>query len=305
MPLRIAAIIGVVLGVVLGVVIIAAVAHLRVRRRIERWWRDTHPLGPSGIIHGAESIGYAGGPRAALLLHGFGSTPRALSTIAAALRDRGWTVRVPLLPGHGRLLESFRHSRRSDWLSSAREAYDELAADHVEIALVGTSMGGALAVLLAAERDPRALVLLAPYLSLPRNGKVLTTFWPLWQLLRPYVSGNVVASIHDPAARTLSLGYGRAAPRTLLELRLLVEAARAASGAVRAPTLAIFSTNDYRISRQGAEESFMRLGAPEKALRWVERSGHVISVDYDRETVTAQTVEWLEQHVPSPFRDQP
>src|SRR5687767_1114712 len=104
MSLRIATIV----GIVLGVVIVAAVAHLRVRRRIERWWREMHPLGPLGIIHGAESIGHAGGPRAALLLHGFGSTPRALSTIAAALRDCGWTVRVPLLPGHGRSLESFR-----------------------------------------------------------------------------------------------------------------------------------------------------------------------------------------------------
>ena len=33
-------------------------------------------------------------------------------------------------------------------------------------------------------------------------------------------------------------------------------------------------------------------------LEWAARSGHVLSVDFDREWVTAQVLNWLESHVP-------
>lgn len=273
-------------------------ARARIKRGFEEGWRDTHSFNASGVVVGAEAISVRGGERAALLLHGFGDTPQTLSTIAESLRRRGWTVEVPLLPGHGRGLEEFARSRRVEWSSCVRAAYDGLVAGHDAVAVVGLSMGGALAVSLAAERKPRALVLLAPYLVLPPRGKLLTTFWRLWQLPRPYVEGNSNASIRDPAARAQSLGYGRATPRTLLELRRTVEAAQADSPTARAPTLAIFSVADYRIPGIEAERAFARLGADIKSLRWVDRSGHVITVDHDRETVTTETVEWLERYVP-------
>jgi len=36
-----------------------------------------------------------------LLLHGFTGSPASMRPWGEALADRGWTVRVPRLPGHG------------------------------------------------------------------------------------------------------------------------------------------------------------------------------------------------------------
>jgi alpha-beta hydrolase superfamily lysophospholipase len=70
------------------------------------------PVGAQGIIPGAEPIRIAGSPDdAVLLLHGFGDTPRTLAYLARALADAGYTVYVPLLPGHGRTLQSFDRTR--------------------------------------------------------------------------------------------------------------------------------------------------------------------------------------------------
>jgi carboxylesterase len=80
----------------------------------------------------------------------------------------------------------------------------------------------------------------------------------------------------------------------------VVSQARHAAPRVAAPTLVMHSRLDPRIAVRDAEENYAALGASEKELEWVEHSGHVISVDHDREQVTARTIGWLESRVPSP-----
>jgi len=292
----------------------------RADESLARAWRARHPLAGDGILLGAEPITLDGGPRAVLLLHGFGDTPQSLAAQAQALHARGWTVRVPLLPGHGRSLTTFRASTAEQWITHADDAFDALRATHAAVAIVGLSMGGALAVRLAARPPvrpssprgpvatgsppppppPPALVLLAPFLELSPSARWWTTVWPLWSLWRRWVPGDALASIRDPRARAASLGYGVASPRLLRQVRDAVDPAAAALGALRLPTLVVHSVDDYRISRAAATRSFERLVATPKALRWVQRSGHVITVDHDSAEVTALLLDWLERHVP-PF----
>lgn len=293
---------GTLAAVVAGLIAAAALAGMRRRRArmsAEHAWRVAHPVAADGIVPGAEAIALDGGARAALLLHGFGDTPQTLRRQALALHANGWTVRAPLLPGHGRTLEAFRASDAAAWTEAARAAYESLCRTHDRVAVVGLSMGGALAVQLGAgPRDPSALVLLAPYLEVAASGRLWTSLWPLWSLWRAWIPSDPASSIHDPLARGESLGYGNASPRLLRELRRVVDAARAASGRVRAPTLAVFSRDDYRIAPDAALRGFSRLGAHVKELRWVHNSGHVITVDLDAVEVTRWVVDWLARHTP-------
>lgn len=271
------------------------------RAEVDRW-RTRHPVGADGIVPGAGSIALDGGERAALLLHGFGDTPQTVERLATVLHARGWTVRAPLLPGHGRTLEEFHASRGADWSATARRAFEELRARHERVAIVGLSMGGALATTLAASVGERAatLVLLAPFLSVAPSGRLLTALWPLWSLWRAWVPGDAASAIHDPVARGESLGYGVSSPRTLRELRGIVDAASDASRRLSVPTLVVHSRTDYRIPQAAAERAFARLAARRKELRWVEQSGHVITVDRDADAVIALVVAWLEDHPATP-----
>ncbi|MFP5353778.1 MAG: alpha/beta hydrolase [Gemmatimonadota bacterium] len=297
-------VLGGIATITLAVALLTGARRRRERRRGEAAWRAAHPIAADGIVPGAAAIDLEGGARAALLLHGFGDTPQALRRQARALHERGWKVRAPLLPGHGRTLEAFRASDAVAWTEAVRAEYLALATRHREVALVGLSMGGALAVRLAAEeRPPSSLVLLAPFLEVSVHARVWTTLWPLWSLWRAWVPSDPAASIRDPVARGESLGYGCSSPRLLRELRRVVDGASAVGERVGVPTLAIYSTADYRVARDSARRAFARLGATEKELRWVERSGHVISVDCDAEEVTCLMVEWLERHV-SPESDE-
>lgn len=142
----------------------------------------------------AFQIASAGPPGvAALLLHGYMGTPHELRPLAEALAAAGVTARADLLPGFGDAgRPQLRRVRAEDWLDAARAAWLELTRDATHRTLVGFSMGGALALALAADPEvrPDALVLLAPYWRmadpraalLPIAHYVMPTFQPFGKL---------------------------------------------------------------------------------------------------------------------------
>ncbi|HEX7122030.1 MAG TPA: alpha/beta fold hydrolase [Gemmatimonadaceae bacterium] len=269
-----------------------------VMRATERRVDGRFTRGPEGIIAGAEPIALDGDDRGVLLLHGFGDTPQSLRDLAHHLHGRGYTVRVPLLPGHGRSLAEFGTSTGADWLEAARDALATLRARTPRVALVGQSMGGALAVLLAASEDIEALVLLAPYLTLMPHVDRLARWHRLIRPFAGWVNTRTEGSILDPAARARSLGYGVASPRLLAELRDTAGRAWEALPAVTAPTLFLQSRRDHRIRAADAQRAYARLTAEPRDLVWVDDCGHVLTVDFGREEVFARTTGWLERFMP-------
>jgi carboxylesterase len=175
---------------------------------------------------------------------------------------------------------------------------------HHRVALVGLSMGGALATALAAEeradgRDPLpALALIAPYLSMPNWVRRLAVLHPAWGVVSPYVRGRGERSIHDPEEQPRNLAYGVCTPRLLHELLRVVRLARAAASKVSAPTLLVQSRLDNRIPPEACERAFALFRGP-KELVWLERCGHVITVDFERERVFDEVTRWLDAHVPA------
>jgi carboxylesterase len=261
-------------------------------------------FGPDGVIVGAEPLHLAGDPeRAVLVIHGFGDTPQSVGELARALHADGWTVHVPLLPGHGRSLAAFAASGATEWRQAVREAHAALAARHASVALVGQSMGGALVVELAAALGAScpALVLLAPYLAAPRGVRWGARVAPVLGRILPVLSTDGgPRSIHDPEARAAALGPGLVTPGLARELVRVVDGARAALPHVAAPTLVVQSVRDHRIAPSAATAAFGRLGAATgaaKRFEWLDGCGHVVAADRQRDRVRALAAAWLADHV--------
>jgi carboxylesterase len=281
-------------ALVVGVIVWGA-AILQ-RRRFDRMVGGRFSLGPLGIILGAEPLAFEadGAQLGVVLLHGFGDTPQTVASLARALRDRGYDVSAPLLPGHGRTLAKFAKSTGSEWLVEARRAHAAMRARHTRVALVGLSLGGALAASVAAD-DPElaALVLLAPYLDTPTWLRALTKVAPAIGAVMPYVGGDGAQSIHDPAARAEALAYGATTPQLVRELVRSADAARAALSRVKAPTLYVQSKEDNRITPEVAARAFASIGATTKRLEMLSGCGHVLTVDYCREKVAQLVIDFL------------
>jgi carboxylesterase len=255
------------------------------------------PTTNAGIKSGAETIDLQeGNSKGILLLHGFGDTPQTLGLLARHLHASGFDVRAPLLPGHGRSVETFAVSRRKEWLACARAELAEMQARHRAVSIGGLSMGGAIAAILAAEsRDVKALVLIAPYLDMPATHRVASATHWIWGPIAGVQRSNSPRSILDADERKKNLGYGAYTARLLYELWRLAAEARRALPSITAPTLVVQSKADPRISPSIAERALATLGAKEKKLFWAE-GGHIITVDFGREQVFTEVTDWLEQH---------
>jgi len=284
--------------VILATALLARRAALRLRDETSA----RLPVGANGIIPGAEGFEMRRGGKApaALLLHGAGDTPQTLRYLAEFLFARGFTVSAPLLPGHGRSLREFSAVDAESWLHDARKTYAELKASNPWVALVGLSMGGALATRLAAEdADLPALVLLAPYLAMPPRIAFAARISRLWNPAIPYIRAldpKARRSIHDPGEADRSLGYGVFTPAALRALHTTVSSAVAALPRLTAPTLIVQSREDNRVPPDAAQREFDRIGSADKQLVWLTGTGHVITVDFGRDRVFDLVADWLERH---------
>ena len=283
---------------VAALAVLAMVARAVYPRLLERREARRRPMGPDGIIIGAEEFtrGRNAAP-AVLVLHGGGDTPQVVREMADVLHQRGFAVRVPLLADHGRRLAAMCVFDAMKWRQQVRREFETLRSRHDWVGVVGLSVGGALALDLAAERDDvRALVLLAPFVAVSRLVWLLAKLSPLWGPLLPYLPSLGGRSIHDPIAASRGLTHGLVTPAGLRSLADVARFADAALSRVMTPTLVIQSRDDNRVSPVAVERAFAKLRAPDKRFVWVAGAGHVITVDYGKEQVHAQAAEWMHAH---------
>lgn len=275
-----------------------AVWRRGVARRFEVADEARRPRDASGIVLGAEEIRLRGTSGAAVLvLHGFNDTPQSMQYLATRLHAHGYTVHVPRLPGHGCALpELARNARAGLWREAVASAYVALRADHRVVFVCGQSMGGALAVSLAAAHpDLPALALLAPFIGLESR------FRRQFRLARlspaPYlVSSGGERSIHDPVARRAALGPGIVTAPALQALgRVALEAERLIGG-LTVPTLYVQSVHDNRVGKDAASAHFSAIKAEDKQFVWLDGSGHIISADYEKERVASLVIGWFDAH---------
>ena len=262
-------------------------------------------LGADGVVIGGEGfVLHREGAPAVLLLHGGGDTPQTLRYLSAGLHEHGFHVVAPLLPGHGRQLRDFARVTADDLIEATRSQYAQLRADHEWVGVIGVSMGGALAVLLAADSsDLPALGLVAPYLAMPAHIERAARWSWLWGPMMPVIRSADGLSVIDPVERERSLAYGVFTAKGLRALYALVSRARAVLPRVQAPTLMLQSRQDNRISISDGEQAFAMLGAREKRLEWISGAAHVITVDFGRERVIEALVSWMQDQCIKPSHD--
>src|SRR3954462_11528217 len=190
----------------------------------------TDGAGQASVIRGAQTIDLQEeGSPGVLLLHGFGDTPQTLALLARHLHKCGYSLYAPLLPGHGRDMAAFRRTGADDWIDAAREAFVQMRSRHEHVSIIGLSMGGALATIVASEQsDIPALVLIAPYVGMPRLLRVAAVTQRLWGRFAGELNSRDPRSIRDPQGGEKILAYGKSTGQALFQLWRVVRRARKA-----------------------------------------------------------------------------
>ncbi|MCZ2837293.1 alpha/beta hydrolase [Modestobacter sp. VKM Ac-2985] len=247
------------------------------------------------LMPGADPFDLPGGQVGVLLCHGFTSTPQSLRLWGEHLAAAGFTVRCPLLPGHGTRWQDANASTEEDWYQELSAALDDLHARCGSVVVAGLSMGGALALRLAQRRpdDVAALVLVNPSLLTERRDARLL---PLLARLTP-AWAPVAGDIKKPGS--VELAYPRLPTRAALALRRLWTAVRADLGAVRAPLLVFRSVTDHVVEPASTRVLLAGVGSTDTTEVLLHDSWHVATLDNDATMLFARSVEWVRERVPA------
>lgn len=261
------------------------------------WERSTQILSPS-----------AAGPQPSILmLHGFGGTPRDFCALAERLAGQGFRVVVPVISGQ--TSTSFAHARgrtsAAQYIAWARNLIrEETALAGRPPMLVGTSMGGALAVIGAAEEPVARLVLLSPYFSLAVHDRRVTGVIRFLRWLLPVVPKAAKAQINDPDGyREYETGSYLVSLRAFLQLAELARIARGKVPDLAVPTLVLASHNDT-VASYAVTEQLFRSGQQVRMVAY-DRGNHILTYDFDREPVLAEIVAFLTEASPQPTAERP
>lgn len=230
----------------------------------------------------------AGLAPAVLCLHGLTGTPYEVRPPAEALAEAGFYCEGPLLPGHGTSPRELARTTHAQWLAAVLAAHDSLAERHERVYTVGLSLGGLLALALAQRRALGGLVALAVPLDL---GWVVHRGVPL--LHRVVRQLPKTPAILDLEARARHPGYDRMPLAAVNQLLSLAAHVRGALARIEAPVSLIFSRLDPTVPVRNAELLMRGLPPGDRELHWLERSGHVLPVDFERALVARRVVEFL------------
>ena len=223
------------------------------------------------------------GPLGCLLLHGFTGTPAEMRPLADRLVARGYSVRVPLLPGHGARADDLAATRWTDWYAAAKQSWDDLGRVAPTRAAAGLSMGALLALHLAFERpeEVRAVAALAPVLALAQQRWAEVARW-MRHLPRLPRRFEIVAKRNS--AR-ITPAYDEIPLRALASMADLQRRVRSELGAIRAPALVVDGGRDETISPRAAPVVESLLGSPDKRRAHFPNSGHILTEDVDADAV--------------------
>jgi len=238
-------------------------------------------------IQGAEpwsTLGY--GPRsrtAVIAIHGFTASPIVTRPLGQYLAAAGYTVEVPLLPGHGTSHHDLAETRYDDWVGAVDRLLGHFAARCDRVVLVGHELGGTIALDLAARRPDEiaALVVINPRLSPPtrartRPGGILHRLLPfLPRAIVGLPAGDLVPGGVEERA------YAWVPTRAARSLWAELPRVHAGLPAVTAPVLVIRSPNAHTVAESDGLQVLAAVGSTHTEELICRASSPVPQLDVD------------------------
>ncbi len=239
------------------------------------------------IIPGCEPLYYEGNSTACLLLHGFTGSPFELRLLGDSLHSEGYTISIPLMPGHGTKPEDLRKRTWCEWYEKAKFELFELRKKYTKVFVIGLSMGGSLALHLSAHYEVNGVVALAPALYLKNKFSFLSHYL---HIIYPYTKKGASSDIKT---NVKTIAYDKIPLKSLSELLKFSKHLRNDLPDIYAPALIIYTNKDHVVDEKGPAEIYRRLSSKNKRILELQKSYHVITLDIEKEKVFREIKNFL------------
>ena len=223
-----------------------------------------------------------------LFVHGFTGSPASMRPWAEYFAERGYTVRMPLLPGHGTSPEEMNETTWDQWYAGAEQPYLELVEKCEKVFVCALSMGGALTLRLAALHEPVGIVLVNPLIHIKGINRLLIPIVSKLVGMRPAVGNDIKKPVTNEYA------YDRTPLKAVASLLKLLADVRSRTNQVKVPLLLLHSVDDHLVAPSNSEWIFANVSSPVKEEILLKDSYHVATLDYDAPIIFEQSLRFIE-----------
>ena len=226
---------------------------------------------------------------AVLALHGFTGSPASVRPWAEDLHRRGYTVSMPLLPGHGTRWQDLQDKRFSDWYATAEDEFGKLRTEHDQVFVAGLSMGGTLALALAQEhgRDVAGLMVVNPMIASRRKDVKLLPVLKHVVPAFPAIGNDIKKPGQDEIA------YPKTPLKAVASLFASLPRLRDRLDQVTQPVIFFHSPEDHVVDSSSREAILARISSRDLEEVVLEDSYHVATLDNDAPTIFERSAEFI------------
>lgn len=232
---------------------------------------------------------FEAGPRAVLLLHGFTGNSADVRMLGRFLEKKGYTSHAPHYKGHGVPPEELLKTGPEDWWRDVMDGYQFLKEKgYDEIAVAGLSLGGVFSLKLGYTVPVKGIVPMCAPMDFRSEE---TMYEGVVQYAREYKEheGKSPEEINEEMAE-----FRKTPMTTLKALQELITDVRGHVDLIYAPLFVVQARHDGMINPNSANIIYSEAESIDKKIKWYEESGHVITLDKEKEQLHEDVYAFLE-----------
>ena len=246
---------------------------------------------PAGLLQDFHALGdKKNGHIGVVLVHGFTGSPAAMRPWAEFLNARGYSVRVPLLPGHGTKPSDLNEVQWPEWPAKVKAEIAELQKQCSQVFVAGLSMGGGTTLHVAAELGDElsGIILVNPMIHVRGISPTLA-----FAISRVVKFGKSVGNDIKRKGVT-EYSYDKMPYRGIHQLLTMLQLTRAALPLVKVPIQLFHSVDDHTLPVSNTEIIMREVGSTNKSRIELLNSFHVATLDHDSELIFANSLTFIE-----------
>lgn len=232
---------------------------------------------------------FKAGSRAVLLLHGFTGHTADVRMLGRFLESKGYTSHAPIYRGHGLPPEELLKANPTQWWEDVEQAFTHLKdLGYEEIAVCGLSLGGVLGLKLAySEKVKGVIPMCTPMFfdnetQLTQGFKRFASEYKQLQEKDDQTINQEVSTLMDNAEALFD------------QLGTFINDVHAQVDTIYTPTFVVQATKDEMINTDSATYIYNSVETDDKEMKWYEESGHVITLDKEKDQLHNDVYHFLE-----------
>lgn len=233
---------------------------------------------------------FEAGPRAVLLLHGFTGHTADVRMLGRFLEKKGYTSHAPIYRGHGVPPEELVKTNPDQWWEDVQTAFNHLKKlGYEDIAVAGLSLGGVFSLKLAYSTQIKGVIpMCAPMFF--DNEKQLTQGFEQYSKEYKQLERKDEGTIEKEVQ-----GLLEATPELFPQIKEKIDEVRENIDMIYTPTFVVQARQDDMINPESANYIYENIEADLKEIKWYEESGHVITIDKEKEQLFEDIYHFLEK----------